>query len=91
MKRILIFALLLLGAACGQNSATQKKEPLRVIFDTDLGNDIDDVLALQMLLNYEQEGKIDLLGITLCKANPATIAFTDGYCRFNNRNDIQME
>lgn len=90
MKRILIFALLLLGAACGQNSATQKKEPLRVIFDTDLGNDIDDVLALQMLLNYEQEGKIDLLGITLCKANPATIAFTDGYCRFNNRNDIPM-
>lgn len=90
MKRLLIFALLILGVACRQNTTAPGNEPLRVIFDTDLGNDIDDVLALQMLLNYEQQGKIDLLGITLCKANPATIAFTDGYCRFNNRNDIPM-
>lgn len=90
MKRILIFAMILFGVACGRNPEAPGNEPLRVIFDTDLGNDIDDVLALQMLLNYEQEGKIDLLGITLCKANPATIAFTDGYCRFNNRNDIPM-
>lgn len=90
MKRILILALLLLGVSCGQREPAPADEPLRVIFDTDLGNDIDDVLALQMLLNYEQEGKIELLGVTLCKANPATIAFADGYCRFNDRGDIPL-
>lgn len=90
MKRLLILTLLLLGVACGRRENAPAGEPLRVIFDTDLGNDIDDVLALQMLLNYEREGQIDLLGITLCKANPATIAFTDGFCRFNQRNDIPL-
>ena len=40
-----------------------------VILDTDLGNDIDDLLALQMLINYEQVGKIALQGISLSKAN----------------------
>lgn len=28
--------------------------PVTVIFDTDLGNDIDDLLAYQMLINYEK-------------------------------------
>ena len=36
-----------------------------VIFDTDAGNDIDDVLAMQMLFNYEKAGKIDLLTDTV--------------------------
>lgn len=90
MKRILIFTLLSLSVACGPQTPKQADEPQRIIFDTDLGNDIDDVLALQMLLNYQKEGKIDLLGITLCKANPATIAFTDGFCRFNGFEEIPL-
>ena len=38
-----------------------ESEPIKVIFDTDVGNDIDDVLALQMLFNYEENGIIDIL------------------------------
>ena len=90
MKRLLIIVLLLSAVSCGQKDPAPGGEPVRIIFDTDLGNDIDDVLALQMLLNYEKEGRAELLGITLCKANPATIAFTDGYCRFDGRGDIPL-
>ncbi len=74
-------------ASCGRQTEVK---PLNVIFDTDIGNDIDDVLALQMLLNYEKAGHINLLGITLCKAHEKTVPFVDGYCRFNGRDDIPL-
>lgn len=43
--------------------------PLLIIFETDLGNDIDDVLAMDMLYKYADEGKIKLLAINSNKAN----------------------
>lgn len=67
-----------------------KQEPIAVIFDTDVGNDIDDVLAMQMLFNYERERKINLLGITIGKCNPYSIQYMDAYCRLNGRNDIPL-
>lgn len=48
-----------------------------VIFDTDTGNDIDDVLALAMIYNYQKQEKVNLLGITINKANRKTIPFID--------------
>ena len=42
-------------------------EPINIIFDTDMGNDIDDALALDMLFKYQDEGRINLLGIVLNK------------------------
>lgn len=61
--------------------------PVRVVFDTDLGNDIDDALALQMLINYENEGRIQIAGISLSKANPlAADVVVDYYRRFGSGN-----
>lgn len=40
-----------------------------VIFDTDMGNDIDDALALAMLHSLESRGECRLIGVTL--TNPA--------------------
>ncbi len=104
MKRILIVLMALLafasckeggqrngsGETAGSPSGPAEVKPLNIIFDTDMGNDIDDALALQMLLNYEKAGRINLIGITICKANPNAIAFVDGYCRFNGRNDVPL-
>lgn len=91
--RILAY-ILFTGLMCTLCSCKNKKEaenePLVVIFDTDVGNDIDDVLALQMLFNYEKEGKIDLLGITIGKCNPYSILYVDGYCHLNDRGDIPL-
>jgi len=49
------------------NSTNEKEEPISIIFDTDIGNDIDDVLALDMLYKYMDQGKINLLGIVSSK------------------------
>lgn len=77
-------------ALCIQCSAQRLKTPTPVIFDTDIGNDIDDVLALQMLFNYETSAQIKLLGITISKSNPRVIDYVDGYCRLNKRGDIAL-
>jgi inosine-uridine nucleoside N-ribohydrolase len=96
MKNMFLgLSLMLLISACspgtqGNRSVDSKESAKKVIFDTDLGNDIDDVLALQMLFNYEKENKVDLLGITISKSNPNAVPFLDGYCRFNNRGEMPI-
>jgi len=44
--------------------------PLPVIFDTDLGNDIDDALALAILHAFQSRGEVRLLAVTVTKDNP---------------------
>jgi inosine-uridine nucleoside N-ribohydrolase len=44
--------------------------PLPVIFDTDMGNDIDDALALAMLHAFASRGEVRLLAVTVSKDNP---------------------
>lgn len=53
------------------------KEPIKVIFETDMGNDIDDVLALDMLYKYQDMGKAHILMISNNKPNVHTIPFLD--------------
>lgn len=86
---LISFVLTWLFSSC---TTKQQEVPPRipVVFDTDAGNDIDDVLAMQMLFNYEKAGKIDLLGITISKSNPYAIEYIDGYCRLNGRGDIPL-
>ncbi len=85
---LLILVACVLFAGC---TATKKgQEPLKVIFDTDVGNDIDDVLALQMLFTYEQQQKVKLLGVTISKSYPRVIEYVDAYCRLNGRPDMPL-
>lgn len=58
-----------------RENAKALKSPQTVIFDTDTGNDIDDVLAMAMLYNYQKQGILKLLGITINKANNKTVPF----------------
>ena len=86
MKRI----LLLLASAILLFGCTAAPRPIPVIFDTDMGNDIDDALALQMLFNYERQGLIELKGITISKCNPHSVEFVDGVCRFNGFENMPL-
>ena len=88
--KFILFAGLMFIFCSSVYNREAKSELLPVIFDTDLGNDVDDVLALQMLFNYEKAGKINILGITIGKCNPYTAQYLDGYCRFNNRGEIPL-
>lgn len=85
-----IVFMALLAAGCQSAPQQQEQAPLSVIFDTDIGNDIDDVLALQMLFDYEKQQKAKLLGITISKSNPRVIDYVDGYCRLNGHNDMPL-
>ena len=64
--------------------STQHEEKLPIIFDTDLGNDIDDAIALAMLYRYAEEGKVDILAIGLSKEGEAPAVcldiFNHWYC-----------
>lgn len=51
--------------------------PQAVIFDTDMGNDVDDALALAMLYRYSDEGNAKVLGIAVNKNDIASAEFID--------------
>ena len=71
---IFLISLLLFGCiSCSMN----RVEKISIIYDTDMGNDIDDALALAMLYNYVDAGRVELLGITISKANEFTIPYID--------------
>lgn len=77
---------LFLGVALvGGVSATvlpsvEAKEPVKLIYDTDMGNDIDDVFALAMIHNLEKRGEIEFLALTITKDNK----YAAPYCQLLN-------
>ena len=44
-------------------------EPVKLIFDTDIGGDIDDAFALALIHRFADRGQCELLGVTLTTAN----------------------
>src|ERR1700728_5340255 len=63
----IVLAVLLTWAIAAPASAAP---PLHVVFDTDMGNDIDDALALAMLHAFASRGELQLLAVTVSKDNP---------------------
>jgi inosine-uridine nucleoside N-ribohydrolase len=74
----LLFVALLAGA------------PVPVIFDTDMGNDIDDALALAMLHALESRGEIQLAAVTLTKDNRHAAEYVDLVNHFYGRGAIAV-
>jgi inosine-uridine nucleoside N-ribohydrolase len=66
MMKIFLSVLLTLVIAAPASAAP----PLHVIFDTDMGNDVDDALALAMLHAFASRGEVKLLAVTVSKDNP---------------------
>lgn len=72
MKKLLLLMLCLFTVA--QYSQAQK---LPIIFETDMGNDIDDALALDVICKYMDAGKIKLLGVSTHKEGKNICPFVD--------------
>ena len=51
--------------------------PVKLIFDTDMGNDIDDALALAMIHTLADRGECELLAVTVTKDHPQAAPFVD--------------
>lgn len=80
--------LVLTAALCMSLSAASG--PVRVIFDTDMGNDVDDALALGILHALETRGEAKLLAVTVTKDNPYAAAFVDVENTFYRRGEIPI-
>ncbi len=70
--------------------AEETRQPVPIIFDTDIGNDCDDVLALAMLHALESRGECKLLAVTITKDNELAAPFTDCVNTFYGRGDIPI-
>ncbi len=71
-------------------ATTLAAEPVKLIFDTDMGNDIDDAQALAMIHALENRGLVELLAVTSTKDHPLSAAYTDAVNTFYGRPDIPI-
>lgn len=89
LKSLTLTALAIVTlAACSPKSP--KGEALNVIFETDLGNDVDDALAMDMLFKYADAGKINLLGIGINKNGSASGEFADILCNWYHHTEVPI-
>jgi inosine-uridine nucleoside N-ribohydrolase len=65
-------------------------QPVRLIFDTDMGNDIDDAVALAMIHAFESRHEAKLLAVTVTKDNRWAAPFIDAMNTFYGRPDIPI-
>jgi len=76
-------------------SAAEKNDsavpyPVPLIFETDIGNDVDDVLALGMIHALETRGECKLLAVTITKDTELAAPFTDAVNTFYGRGDVPI-
>ena len=64
--------------------------PVPLLFDTDMGNDIDDALALAVIHALESRGEAKLLAVTLSKDNRWSGPFVDLVNHFYGRPGIPI-
>src|SRR5664279_3155543 len=64
--------------------------PVKIIFDTDVGNDVDDVLALSVLHALQTRGECELLAVTITKPDELAGPFVDAMNTFYGRPGIPV-
>ena len=62
----------------------------RVIYDTDIDSDVDDVGALAMLLNMHKRNEIDLAAIIVTSDDPYAPLCVSAICNFYGQSDIPI-
>ena len=84
MWRVVALGLAALGFA--SSAIAQPK----IIFDTDLGADADDIGALSMLLNLSARGECELLGVMSWSNERYAIPAIDAVARWHGRPDLPI-
>lgn len=82
MRFLSLFLLLLCGLA--------HAAPVKLIYDTDMGNDIDDAVALAMIHSLQKRGACDLLAVTITKDHPQAAAYVDAVNTFYGYPDVPI-
>lgn len=79
---LLAFSLVLCHLALAQ--------PVRIIFDTDMDSDVDDVGALAMLHGFANLGEAEILGVMVSSLNPWSAGAVDVVDTYYGRPDIPI-
>jgi len=64
--------------------------PVRIVFDTDLGNDVDDAMALAVAHALQNRAECEILAITTTKDNPYVAPMADILNTFYGRPEIPI-
>jgi iron(III)-enterobactin esterase len=87
-RLVVVFALCLTAAL--HRPVASAQPPVDLIFDTDIGNDVDDVLALGMIHALQSRGECNLLAVTISKDCPLAASYTDAVNTFYGRGDTPI-
>jgi len=85
-----MFWAFLVVVALGFGETAMAADPVRLIFDTDMGNDVDDVLALGMIHALQSRGVCDLIAVTVTKDHELAGPFVDAVNTFYGRPHIPV-
>lgn len=89
MNRIVVMSLVVC-TLWGAVAMAAEKPPVKLIFDTDIGNDVDDVLALGVIHALQSRGECELLAVTITKDHDQCAPFTDAVNTFYGRGEIPI-
>ncbi len=65
-------------------------QPVKLIFDTDMESDVDDVGALAMLHGLADKGEVEILGTMVCSLNPWAVPTVDVLNTYFKRPDLPV-
>src|SRR5690606_34483625 len=65
-------------------------QSVKLIFDTDMESDVDDVGALAMLHALADNGEVDILATIVCSLNPWAVPTVDALNTYFNRSDLPI-
>ena len=85
MQRVFSFVLAML-----LTFSTYAVEPVRFVFDTDLGNDVDDSMALAVAHALQNRGECEILAVTSTKDNRYVAPMIDVLNTFYGRPEIPI-
>lgn len=68
----------------------EPKAPVPLIYDTDMGNDVDDGFALGVIHALQSRGECELLAVTVTKDHELAAPFVDVLNTFYGRGDVPI-
>lgn len=84
------FLLLIVPVLIGGCSSMESRSPVKIIFDTDIGGDADDLGALAMLHQFMDRGECDLLAVMSWAHDEYAVAAIDAINRYYGHPDIPI-
>ena len=89
MKKLSLLLLLTCSLAFGAPESADGT-PVKLILDTDIGNDCDDAMALAVVHALQNRGACELLAVTLTNPDPLAGRYVDALNTFYGRPDIPI-